>query len=114
MFISVDLPAPFSPSSACTSPSSRSSWIRSLASTPGKRFVTPLSSRTGGSATCASIERRSVAVPPTGCEQTKGGHEARPSRTAVKSVLLDGLRDTGDLARLQQGHLPGDGLLDRR
>src|SRR4249920_1529772 len=47
MFISVDLPAPFSPSSACTSPSSSSKSTWSLARTPGNCFVIPRSSRTG-------------------------------------------------------------------
>src|SRR5256885_1002768 len=47
MFISVDLPAPFSPSSACTSPLRRSKSTWSFARTPGKRFVIPRSSRTG-------------------------------------------------------------------
>src|SRR4051812_49983358 len=49
MFISVDLPAPFSPRSVCTSPrrSWKSTW--SLATIPGKRFVIPRSSRTGTS-----------------------------------------------------------------
>ena len=41
MFISVDLPAPFSPSSACTSPLRRSRSTWSLATTPGNRFVMP-------------------------------------------------------------------------
>src|SRR4029079_10465519 len=39
MFISVDLPAPFSPSSACTSTSRRSKSTSSLATVPGKRLV---------------------------------------------------------------------------
>ena len=39
MFISVDLPAPFSPRSACTSPSMRSKLTSSFATIPGKRFV---------------------------------------------------------------------------
>src|SRR2546421_108023 len=41
MFESVLLPAPFSPSSACTSPAAASKSTRSFASTPGKRFVIP-------------------------------------------------------------------------
>src|SRR5262245_37299891 len=41
MFESVLLPAPFSPRSACTSPSSASKSTRSLARTPGNRFVIP-------------------------------------------------------------------------
>src|SRR6266542_25853 len=51
MFISVDFPAPFSPSSACTSPGrmSKSTW--SFASTPGKRLVMPvIASPAAGSA----------------------------------------------------------------
>src|SRR3954470_10492779 len=55
MFISVDLPAPFSPSSACTSPGRSSKSTRSLARTPGNRFVIPLSSSAAG----ASIGRDS-------------------------------------------------------
>src|SRR5580765_5050137 len=47
MFISVDLPAPFSPRSAWISPRPRSKSTASFASTPGNRFVMPRSSRTG-------------------------------------------------------------------
>src|SRR5277367_5869486 len=39
MFINVDLPAPFSPSTACTSPAATSRSRQSLATTPGKRLV---------------------------------------------------------------------------
>src|SRR5690242_12271635 len=46
MFISVDLPAPFSPSSACTSPLRRSKSTLSLATTPGNAFLIPRISRT--------------------------------------------------------------------
>src|SRR6516225_2956500 len=41
MFESVLLPAPFSPSSACTSPAVASKPTPSFATTPGKRFVIP-------------------------------------------------------------------------
>src|SRR5919201_4320273 len=41
MFESVLFPAPFSPSSACTSPTAASKSTRSFASTPGKCFVIP-------------------------------------------------------------------------
>src|ERR1051325_361604 len=44
MFESVDLPAPFSPSRACTSPSAASKCTPSFATTPGNRFVIPTSS----------------------------------------------------------------------
>src|SRR5689334_4741624 len=43
MFESVVLPAPFSPSSACTSPAAASKSTLSFATTPGNRFVTPRS-----------------------------------------------------------------------
>src|SRR5262249_29833661 len=41
MFESVLLPAPFSPSSACTSPRAASKSTPSFATTPGNRFVIP-------------------------------------------------------------------------
>src|SRR3954463_7493996 len=58
MFISVDLPAPFSPSSACTSPLRRSRSTWSFATMPGNRFVMPRISRTVE----ASTARDSMAV----------------------------------------------------
>src|SRR6266480_4705048 len=51
MFISVDLPAPFSPSSACTSPRRTSKETSSLATTPGNSLRIPRISRTRSSAT---------------------------------------------------------------
>src|SRR5579871_6717451 len=47
MFDNVDFPAPFSPSSACTSPSAASKCTASFATTPGKRFVMSRSSTAG-------------------------------------------------------------------
>ena len=47
MFESVLLPAPFSPSSACTSPAAATKSTASFASTPGKRFVIPRISTAG-------------------------------------------------------------------
>src|SRR5262245_3896557 len=88
MFISVDLPAPFSPSSACTSPRRRSKSTWSFASTPGKRFVMPRSSRTGVSGELTSggsLRRRRGA-----------GLKTRPSTSCV-ALLLD-LRRRLDLA----------------
>src|SRR6218665_1476708 len=41
IFISVDLPAPFSPSSACTEPGRRRNCTLSRATTPGKDLLTP-------------------------------------------------------------------------
>src|SRR3954469_3031165 len=48
MFESVDLPAPFSPRSACTSPSAASKWTPSFATTPGNRLVMSRSSTAAG------------------------------------------------------------------
>src|SRR5688572_27859859 len=44
MFISVDLPAPFSPTIAWMVPRSTRRWMSELATTPGKRLVIPRSS----------------------------------------------------------------------
>jgi hypothetical protein len=44
VFIRVDLPAPFSPTIACTSPRRTFSSMSRLATTPGKRLVIPRSS----------------------------------------------------------------------
>src|ERR671932_2638685 len=73
MFISVVLPAPFSPRSACTSPrwTSKSTW--SFARTPGNRFVIPRTSRIGRSSTDDDSRR--------------AGPRARPS-SSMRNVLL--------------------------
>src|SRR6201996_7153173 len=58
--ISVDLPAPFSPSSAWTSPGITSKSTRSLATTEPNFFVIPLSSSAGGvDGVTAGYDRRS-------------------------------------------------------
>src|SRR5438477_710469 len=61
MFERVDLPAPFSPSRACTSPSAASKSTRSLARTPGNRFVMPVSET---AAAIARGLRRGAGAPP--------------------------------------------------
>src|SRR5438046_2029900 len=48
MLDSVVLPAPFSPSSACTSPGAASKSTSSFATTAGNRFVIPRSATAGG------------------------------------------------------------------
>src|SRR5258708_39633281 len=100
MFSSVDLPAPFSPSSACTSPRRRSKSTWSFASTPGKRFVRPRSSRTGVSVS-ATVGRDST-------ESEEGGPESPPSFAETTSPLLDrGRRHdrAGDDLRAENGDL---------
>ena len=57
MFISVDLPAPFSPSSACTSPRPRSKSTWSFASDPGEPLRDPAQLE-HGRAGAASMRRR--------------------------------------------------------
>src|SRR5581483_8999243 len=104
MFISVDLPAPFSPRRACTSPSRRSKFTSSFAITPGKRFVIPRSSRRGASAIARAILSRRGVRPPCG----------GPTLVASFRPLLDGRGDALDLAGLEELELRGDGVLDRR
>src|SRR5664279_736354 len=48
VFISVDLPAPFSPTRACTVPRRTVMLMSELATTPGNRLVIPRSSTAGG------------------------------------------------------------------
>src|SRR4026208_1146490 len=61
MFISVDLPAPFSPSRAWTSPPRRSKSTWSLATTPGTCFVIPRGSRTVEGSTATAGDSREAA-----------------------------------------------------
>src|SRR2546423_3304217 len=100
MLISVDLPAPFSPSRACTSPRRRSKSMWSLASTPGNCFVIPRSSRTGASS--------------TGRLNNRAGPKAR-SAEPLRQVLADRQRRL-DLALddlcLQRGDLLQPRLLE--
>src|SRR6185437_13921986 len=107
MLIKVDLPAPFSPSSACTSPGRRSKSTWSFASTPGNRFVIPSSSRIGVSAIQAILVRSVTGKRP------EGAAGAAP-REPGWFVLLDGRGDALDLPRLQQRVLLRDRRLDRR
>src|SRR5882757_9560782 len=51
----VDLPAPFSPHSACTSPARTVSLMSSLATTPGKRLVIPVSTTVGAPRSVAVV-----------------------------------------------------------
>jgi len=47
MFMSVVFPAPFSPSSACTSPGMSVKFTSSFATTPGNLFTIPIISTSG-------------------------------------------------------------------
>src|SRR6056297_4316975 len=63
MWTSVVLPAPFSPSSACTSPRLTVRSTASFATTPGKRLVTARISRTGGGALGRTTGREEPSEP---------------------------------------------------
>src|SRR4051794_32886295 len=66
ILISVLLPAPFSPSRACTSPVRTSKSTSSRATTPGKILRMPCISSTGTDATTSevmSLCRASVSIP---------------------------------------------------
>ena len=54
----VVLPAPFSPSRACTSPTAAEKSTWSFATTPGKRFVIPRTSRATGAPVGAAAAGR--------------------------------------------------------
>src|SRR5437868_6002242 len=88
MFESVLLPAPFSPSSACTSPAAASKWTPSFASTPGNRFVIPRM-------TTAARFGAAVAVSPSSNALLAGRaadhalHEPVHSVQAVRPALED-------------------------
>ena len=61
IFISVDLPAPFSPSSATTSPACTSRLTPRSACTPGNRLWMPRSWRSGAAAIGAALSGRGAA-----------------------------------------------------
>src|SRR5215472_5362948 len=81
MFISVDLPAPFSPSSACTSPRLTSNETSSFATTPGNSLRIPCISRTRSSATQGDY-----------LTEKRGRALARPLVTLWERSLLDDRR----------------------
>ncbi len=58
IFISVDLPAPFSPSRRCTSPASTERFPSERAVTPPNLFWMPVSWRSTGSEQCTKTNRR--------------------------------------------------------
>src|SRR5262245_15214013 len=117
MFISVDLPAPFSPRSACTSPCRKSRSMWSFARTPGNCFVIPRSSSTVAAGMGGAIV---VRWPETGrAGRARPSVKPRPCRLAVRvrralgrsldrpvrDLLRDGERGCDLLLR--------DGLVDR-
>src|SRR5215831_10524889 len=86
MFERVVFPAPFSPSSACTSPAAASKVTPSFATTPGKLFVIP-AMRTAGAG-----EAPGGPAPLSSCSWTGG----------ASPIRLAGWRDVA--------HVPDDAL----
>src|SRR6476619_2703216 len=105
MFDSVVLPAPFSPSSACTSPGAASKSTSSLATTAGNLFVIPRSATAGGGGeACASPPGRSALGAtdhafdePVHCVQVLDG-ELLPLLHAELALLV--VERTGELVEL--------------
>src|SRR6187401_140837 len=96
MFIRVDLPAPFSPSSAWTSPSRRSKLTSSFATVPGKRFVMCSISRTTGRSGMRAI----IVWPPHGRKPLGGQACRRDSALRARDLEVavgDLLRDVVEL-----------------
>src|SRR3954465_9362832 len=99
MFESVVFPAPFSPSSACTSPAAASKSTRSLATPPGKRFVIPSSLTAGAVLAFSGIRRRT------------GRARARPVRGQLALGAADHAFDK-PVHRVQVLHVQPLALLD--
>ena len=88
MFMSVDLPAPFSPTTACTSPGSTDRCTAWLATTPGNRLSIPRSSMTGAGSSTAGLGRRLRAP---------SGRRSRPRRIRRANASIS-VRDPVDEA----------------
>src|SRR5690348_11043364 len=126
MFESVDLPAPFSPSSACTSPSAASKWTPSFATTPGKRFVMPLSSTAAGmkkgrarSDPRPPVGRLALRAPDDALDEVVHRHEVAVARPVARLdaqlalLVVDGPAELVPLAADDLGALRRDQLLGR-
>src|SRR5881396_23762 len=85
MFESVVFPAPFSPSSACTSPSAASKSTPSFATTRGNRFVIPRSTTAGAGE--EEVGGEAVTSPPGGL--TLGAADHALDEPAHRVQLLD-------------------------
>src|SRR5215204_3090896 len=104
MFISVDLPAPFSPSSACTSPRARPKSMWSFARIPGNSFVIPFSSRTVGAASAIPGDSMAEATP--GNQERVGLQGRGRLQLPRDQLLLDLVHPVDELLRHLRAHLP--------
>src|SRR5215469_3718805 len=108
MFISVDLPAPFSPSSACTSPRRTSNDTSSLATTPGNSLRMPRISRTSSSLALTAVDA---------IARRREGEIESPSRRGRQSLAAERrwrLERAGDDLRLVLVHGVDPRLRHRR
>src|SRR3569833_1051048 len=107
IFISVDLPAPFSPSTAWISPGLTRRWMSSLARTAGYCLVMPCSSRRSGgrgwgdmAGISAAIVSRRPPVPARarapGADQIASVGQRHPGEQAVALGARDGLAARAD------------------
>src|SRR5688572_12096040 len=127
ILISVDLPAPFSPTRACTSPGSSSSPTPSSAVTPAKRLTIPSMRRTGGIAVITEAggltgapRHRSVRVREVlrgvGLVEEPVGEENLRRDLLLAEILLDrveGERPEPWIALDGGAELPGNDRLER-
>ena len=90
--ISVDLPQPFSPTRQCTSPRRTSQSIRSSASTPPKRLLTPVSRRNGVSSGMTSSVGGAAGA--AGGAPRRFGQRPMPTSSSMV-LLVDGLQLLG-------------------
>src|SRR5918998_3209143 len=100
--MSVDLPAPFSPMRACTSPGNRRRETSSSAFTPGNWIVMPVIATTGsvGGGTAAGSAGTAVLGAGDTGGLSGGGSTARPGEGAPGTGGGDGSR--GGLPRADQ------------
>src|SRR5919198_1051289 len=123
MFESVVLPAPFSPSKACTSPAAASKSTRSFATTPGNRFVIPRSATAGptageGSGEAGASPLNSLTLratddafhEPVHRVQVPDGHPLRLGDAQLALLVVQRAGELVERALLQRGLL----LRDRR
>src|SRR5213075_1719292 len=117
MFDSVVLPAPFSPSSAWTSPAAASKSTSSLATTAGKRLVIPRSATAGGGGeACASPppERSALGATdhafdePVHCVQVLDRHALPLLQAQLALLVVERACELVELAAHDRRLLPRD------
>src|SRR3954447_22171564 len=113
--ISVDLPAPFSPTSACTSPGSSANETSSSATTPEKRLVTSRTSRIGSSATLTSVRVLDVVAGVGLVEQAVLDDHLGRDRLAVEEALdrVEGQRSEARVGLHRRAEVAADDRLER-